>query len=132
MRSELGAKLIFLLQGERPLALWFGDMNASQVAGLSLLNELRGDFEDVHTTLSKILANIVGAPEDPKFRRLKTTNARIGKLLEARGARQLLVGSGFVEETDALALPEGADVAPVRASLAGLAAQQKTRKAEEV
>ena len=106
-------------------------MNASQVAGLGLLNELRSDFGDVHTTLSKILANIVGAPDEPKFRRLKTTNARIAKLLDARGARQLLVGSGFVEEADALALPEGAAIEPVQASLAGLTAQQKARKEEE-
>jgi len=106
-------------------------MNAAQVAGLSLLNELRGEFEDVHATLSKILANIVGAPEELKFRRLKTTNARIAKLLDARGARKLLIGSGFVEETDALALPEGAAIEPVQASLAGLAAQQKAHKEEE-
>ena len=106
-------------------------MNAAQVAGLSLLNELRGEFEDVHATLSKILANIVGAPEEPKFRRLKTTNARIAKLLDARGARKLLIGSGFVEEADALALPEGAAIEPVQACLAGLAAQQKAHKEEE-
>ena len=108
-------------------------MNAAQVAGLALLSELSAfDFEDAHATLVKILANIVSAPTEPKFRRLKTTNARIAKLLSARGARQLLIGSGFVEETDALAIPEGAAVGPVQAAVAGLTAQQETRKAEEV
>ena len=73
-------------------------MNPKQTAGLVLLSELKGDFTEVHETLAKIVGNIVRAPTEPKFRSLKTGNARIAKLLQAPGARQLLVGSGFEAE----------------------------------
>lgn len=105
--------------------------SAKQVAGLALLDELHGDFETVHDTLSKVVANIVGSPAELKFRRLRTGNARITSLLQAPGARQLLLGSGFVEEADALALPEAADLAPLRWAADALRAQQAKRKEAE-
>ena len=52
-----------------------------QTAGLELLKELRGDFDSVHETLAKILTNIVNAPSEPKYRKLRTTNDRIKALL---------------------------------------------------
>jgi len=107
------------------------DMNAKQTAGLTLLSELKGDFTEVHETLAKIVGNIVRAPTEPKFRSLKTSNARIAKLLQAPGAQQLLVGSGFVEESESLVLPEAADAAVVEAALAGLTAQQEARTKRE-
>ena len=100
-----------------------------QIAGLAQLNDLRADFDAVHETLSKILSNIAANPSEPKFRRLRTSNARIAKLFEARGAKQLLLGSGFVEEDDALALPEAADLDLVRLAVDGLATQQAQRTA---
>ena len=106
-------------------------MNAKQTAGLALLSELKGDFTEVHETLAKIVGNIVRAPTEPKFRSLKTSNARIAKLLQAPGAQQLLVGSGFVEESESLVLPEAADAAVVEAALAGLTAQQEARTKRE-
>ena len=90
-----------------------------------------GEFETVHETLGKILANIANSPSEPKYRRLRTTNDRIKQLLAARGARNLLIGSGFVEEEDALVLPEAADISLVQQAVDGLKAQQAQRKIEE-
>ena len=106
-------------------------LNAKQTAGLALLTELGGDFNEVHETLAKVLGNIVRAPTEPKYRSLKASNARIAKLLQASGARQLLVGSGFVEEPESLVLPEAADAAGVQAALAGLTAQQEIHASRE-
>jgi hypothetical protein len=106
-------------------------LSVKQSAGLELLYALRGDFETVHETLSKVLANIEKAPSEPKFRRLRTTNERIKALLAASGARQLLVGSGFIEEDEALVLPDAADMAVVTAALDGLRAQSARRVEEE-
>jgi len=103
-----------------------------QLAGLELLKELRGDFDTTHETLAKIMSNIVNSPAEPKYRRLRTSNERIKALLAARGARQLLVGSGFVdEEPDFLVLPEGAEVSTLKVAVDQLKAQQEARKAEE-
>ena len=123
---------------EAVLALWrrrsmtdAPTCNAKQLAGLALLKENKIDFEDVHTTLGKIVGNVVNAPEEPKYKRLKTTNAKIKALCSTPGARQLLVGSGFVEEEEALALPADADIAPMQAALQALTAQQAARKEED-
>uniref|UniRef100_A0A7S4MY14 Peptidyl-prolyl cis-trans isomerase n=1 Tax=Prymnesium polylepis TaxID=72548 RepID=A0A7S4MY14_9EUKA len=105
--------------------------NPKQAAGLESLRELRGDFDTVHSTLGKILGNIVNAPSEAKYRRLRTTNDRIAQLLAARGARQLLVGSGFVEEDEALVLPEAAEIAKLQVAVERLSAQQAARKDEE-
>ena len=97
---------------------------------MALLKENKIDFEDV-TRLGKIVGNVVNAPEEPKYKRLKTTNAKIKALCSTPGARQLLVGSGFVEEEEALALPADADIAPMQAALQALTAQQAARKEED-
>ena len=102
-----------------------------QTAGLELLRGLKIDFEAVHTTLSKIFANILASPGEPKYRKLRTTNEKIKQLLSAHGARQLLVGSGFIEEDEFLVLPEAADVSPVQLALGGLQANQSARADEE-
>ena len=115
----------------RTVAIMADTLAPKQAAGLELLRELKGDFETVHETLGKILGNIVANPTEAKFRRLRTTNERIKGLLAARGARQLLVGSGFEEVEEALALPEGADLSLVKAATAALSAQQEARKEEE-
>lgn len=100
-------------------------------AGLEQLRTAKIDFEGTHVTLSKVLSNIVGTPTEPKYRKLRTTNEKIRQLLQAPGARQLLVGSGFVEEADFLVLPEAADLGAVQLALDGLRANQAARVAEE-
>ena len=105
------------------------DLAPKQAAGLALLRELRsGEFETVHTTLGKILVNIVNTPSEPKYRRLRTTNERIAHLLSARGARQLLIGSGFVEEEEnVLSLPEAADISMLQLAVDQLKVQEAAR-----
>lgn len=102
-----------------------------QNVGLELLRGIKIDFDTTHETLSKILSNIVTSPAEPKYRRLRTTNEKIKLLLSASGARQLLVGSGFVEEGEFLVLPEGANVAAVELALGGLRANQTSKKEAE-
>lgn len=88
--------------------------------GLKMLAEVRqGDFDAAYGILSKVLANIAANPDEPKYRRLRTSNAKISNMLATSGSRALLVGCGFVEESDALVLPEGG-VEAVAAGLSGL------------
>lgn len=105
--------------------------SAKQTVGLELLRDLKIDFDSVHETLGKILANITNAPAEPKYRKLRTTNDKIKALLSASGARSLLLGSGFVEEGDFLVLPEAADVTVVQHALNGLRANQTGKKEAE-
>ena len=105
--------------------------SVKQTAGLSLLSDLKIGFEATHETLSKILGNIASSPGEQKYRRLRTTNDKIALLLSASGARQLLVGSGFVEEGEFLLLPEAADLAPLHVALEGLKSNQKAKADEE-
>lgn len=107
------------------------ELSAKQSAGLGLLSELKIDFETVHETLCKILANIVGSPDEAKFRKLRTTNEKIKQLLSALGAKQLFLGIGFVEEAEFLVLPDAADLAQVQRALDGLRANQSTKAANE-
>ena len=106
-------------------------MNAKQTAGLALLRDEKVGFESTHETLSKILANILGSPAEAKYRKLRTTNEKIKALLSARGATQLLIGSGFVEEGEFLVLPEAADLAIVQQALDGLKDNVTSKGKEE-
>lgn len=118
--------------------------------GLEMLSEAReGDFSAANAVLQKLLGNIVANPGEPKYRRLRTSNAKIGALLQTRGVRAMLIGVGFVEEgADTLVMPEAAPVPVVEAGLAALEAlvvqraeaenvakqtemQQRKEKAEE-
>lgn len=89
------------------------------------------DFDSTHEMLSKILANIVKAPTEPKYRKLRTTNEKIKLLLSAPGAKQLLLGSGFVEEGEFMVLPETAAIPPVMLGVDGLLANQAAKRSEE-
>jgi len=100
-------------------------------AGLELLRTTKIDFDGTHATLVKLLTNIVGAPSEAKYRRLRRANEKISQLLQAPGARQLLFGSGFVEEADFLVLPEAAELAAVQLALDGLRANHAAKVAEE-
>ena len=87
-------------------------------------------LSDACATLSKLLGNVQAAPAEPKFRRLRTSNAKISMLLQTRGVRALLLGAGFVEEgADFLVLPEAAPLEAVQAALDGLAAEAASRDA---
>lgn len=104
---------------------------AKQTAGLNLLRSLKFDFDSVHETLGKVLTNIVNAPLEPKYRKLRTTNEKIKLLLSAAGVKQFLLGSGFVEDGEFLVLPEAAEIAPVQFALNGLLSNQNDKKVAE-
>ncbi|KAJ1640843.1 hypothetical protein T492DRAFT_926463 [Pavlovales sp. CCMP2436] len=104
-------------------------LTPAQVAGLSSIGEAHG-YDDVHATLTKILGNIMWSPAEAKFRRLRTSNEKVRALLSVRGARQLLLGCGFVQEVDALVLPEACAIGPVVAAATGLRVQLERREDE--
>jgi len=100
--------------------------------GISMLADAReGDFSSVHETLKKILGNIVANPAEPKFRKLRTTNAKIGALLATTGVRAVIIGSGFAEQGEFLVLPDEASAEGCEAALAALQAQADDRVAAE-
>lgn len=107
-------------------------MNSTKLTvGISMLADAReGDFASAYGTLSKLLGNIVASP-DPKFRKLRTTNPKIGALLATRGVRAVLIGAGFVEEGEFLVLPESATVEGAAAAVAALDAQAAERAGAE-
>ena len=106
-------------------------LTTKQQVGLEMLSEaLEGDFGAAFGVLVKVLGNLVANPDDAKYRKLRTSNAKVQAMLATKGVRALLVGSGFVEEPDALNA-ETADVAAVQAGLDGLKALQVSRAAQE-
>ena len=106
-------------------------LNTKQKVGLDMLSEAReGDFGAAFSVLVKVLGNLATNPEEGKYRKLRTTNAKIQALLATSGVRALLVGSGFVEEPDALNA-ESADVSTVQAGLEGLQNLQASRAVQE-
>lgn len=73
--------------------------------------------------LRKLLQNVADSPQEPKFRRLKLTNARIAALIEkAPQARQFLETIGWVsaDEGSALEFPVSAPLEPLANLLAAL------------
>ena len=105
-------------------------LTTKQKVGLEMLSEaLEGDFGAAFGVLVKVLGNLVANPDDAKYRKLRTSNVKIQAMLATKGVRALLVGSGFVEEPDALNA-ETADAAAVQAGLAALQALQTQRDAQ--
>lgn len=101
--------------------------------GLQMLSEVRiGPFTEAHGLLARVLGNIVGAPTEDKFRRLKKSNAKIGALLAVSGVKALLTGVGFVEEGDFYVLPAELLAGGCEAALAGLQAQAAERAEAEI
>jgi len=73
--------------------------------GVEMLKEVRdGEFDAARQLLSKILGNVVANPGDEKYRKLRSSNAKIAQLLATRGVKALLRGAGFVEEGEFLVL----------------------------
>jgi len=100
--------------------------------GLGMLADVRQfEFDAAYGILSKVLANIVQNPDEAKYRRLRTTNAKIGSMLATSGSRAFLIGCVFVEETESLVLPEGASSEAAAAGLAALQALQASRSEVE-
>ena len=58
----------------------------------------------------KLLQNVLSNPEDPKFRKLKLSNARISALLAETGAEDGFQELGWLMSGDALELPSTADL----------------------
>ena len=99
-----------------------------QKVGLEMLGEARDfEFNAAYGILIKVLGNILANPEEGKYRKLRTSNDKIKSLLATKGVRALLIGSGFVEESDSL----NAETADVAAVQAGLEALQQLHAARE-
>jgi len=100
--------------------------------GIEMLKDAReGDFDSAKSTLDKLLANIVANPSEPKFRKIRTTNPKIGALLATRGVRAVLIGAGFVEQGEFLVLADDAPATGAEAAIAALAAQATDRAEAE-
>ena len=96
--------------------------------GFEILSEARQEeFDTAHSSLAKVLNNIVKNPDDAKYRQLRTSNAKIAALLATKGVRAILLGVGFVEAGEFLTLPAEAPTAPVQEGLDRLAAQAAAR-----
>merc|ERR1712216_457240 len=79
--------------------------------------------------LLKVLGNIVANPAEPKFRKLRTSNAKISALLATKGVRAILLGVGFVEAGEFLEMPADAAVDAVQEGVTRLAQQVEDRAA---
>ena len=100
-------------------------------ASLELLRGEKIAFDTTHEMLSKVVGNIVANPAEPKYRKLRVTNEKIKTLLSAAGARQLLLGCGFVEEGEFLLLNDGEGIAPLQLALNGLRANVSAKQEAE-
>ena len=104
-------------------------LTTRQAAGLEELSKVgEAEFDAAVSVLCKVLDNVIAQPDEARYRRLRTSNAKIRTLLATEGVRALLVGSGF-EEADALLNAESADVATVRAGLEALLRLKASRAA---
>jgi len=107
-------------------------MEVKRKVGLQMLGEARiGEFDAAYSVLLKVLGNVIANPAEPKYRRLRTTNAKINQLLQTKGVRALLIGCGFIEEGDCLVLADDAPIEPVSAGLEGLRQLQESLLAAE-
>jgi len=67
----------------------------------------------------KVLQNVLDSPHDPKFRKLKLSNARINGLLSESGAQEAFRALGWISTGDALELPATASLDMTTAVLKG-------------
>ena len=80
------------------------------------------------STLRRVVENVLSNPHDDKFKRLRTSNERVSKLLATPGVRPFLTAEvGFVSVADAsdggaetLVLPSPVDAAKLRQALTKL------------
>lgn len=65
------------------------ELTVKQKVGLEMLSEAReGEFSAAFGILVKVLGNIVATPEEPKYRKLRTSNDKIKSLLATKGVRR--------------------------------------------
>ncbi|KAL1515761.1 hypothetical protein AB1Y20_002377 [Prymnesium parvum] len=96
--------------------------------GISMLAETRDwEFAAAHALLKKILGNVLANPAEPKFRTLRTSNAKLAPLFATRGVKALLRGAGFAEEADFLSLDAAAPTDGVHLALSQLEAHAVAR-----
>mmetsp|Transcript_46055 Transcript_46055/g.127962 ORF Transcript_46055/g.127962 Transcript_46055/m.127962 type:complete len:708 (+) Transcript_46055:66-2189(+) len=78
--------------------------------------------EDSAALFQRILQNVLGSPEEAKFRRLRLSNARIGGLVALPGAREGFLSIGWVatDDGEVLELPPGADLTPMALTVQAL------------
>ena len=93
------------------------------------LQARQGEFDAAASVLSRVFTNIVNSPDEPKFRRLKMANPKVGAMLATHGVRTMLKGAGFVEEGGELVLPDGAPADGAADGLRLLQAQAEERAA---
>jgi len=108
-------------------------MDVKLTVGLEMLGETKsnGEYDMAVELLTKILNNIVGKPDEEKFRKLRASNPKIGQLLATKGVRAILVGVGFLEQGEFLVFPSEAALEPISSALTRLAAQAVDRQATE-
>ena len=64
------------------------ELTVKQKVGLEMLSEAReGEFSAAFGILVKVLGNIVATPDEPKYRKLRTSNDKIKSLLATKGVR---------------------------------------------
>ena len=68
-------------------------------------DELPALVKDV-TVLLKLIRNPSEAPDEPKFRRIKLSNATVGRVVAHAGAREVLSSCGFMELGEFMELSE--------------------------
>ena len=101
-------------QVQRPAATQTSPRLASLTASLA-------PFPETVDTLIYVLRTIEQNPTEPKFRSLKTTNARFAETLgRVPAAVDLLLTCGFTRAGDWLSLPPRADVRVLQAALVAL------------
>lgn len=100
--------------------------------GLDMLSSTTGGEHDAAVgLLSKILGNILGSPQEAKFRSLRMGNPKISGLLATSGVRAILTGAGFVQEGDTLVLPPAAPLDALQQAIDLLQAQSAQRAEQE-
>ncbi|CAJ1445787.1 unnamed protein product, partial [Effrenium voratum] len=65
--------------------------------------------------LGTLLGNLAKSPAEEKYRRLKLSNAKIGKALSSAGAEQLLLAAGFLRSGELLEVPAETPAEKLRA-----------------
>lgn len=78
-----------------------GDANVLE----GLVRTVKAWPSDAFDLFRKLLQNVISNPDDPKFRKLKLSNARISALLAETGAQEAFQALGWVSTGDALELP---------------------------
>jgi len=95
------------------IALSLGNQSVNPSHAAALLDALLGGFPACAGALNTLFKNIVSAPGDERYRKLRQSNPALqARLLSRPGAVPLLRAVGFLEEGDFLTLPPGVVLPP--------------------